>query len=59
MTLATETTTRPARKFRITRSQRNVAWTGVAALIIVVVFAMLPYIVYSSTTATAKMSTSR
>ena len=51
MSLATETTTRPAGKFRVTRSQRNVAWTGVAALIVVVVFAMLPYIVYSSTTA--------
>ena len=51
MSLATEPATRPAGKFRVTRSQRNVAWTGVAALVIVVVFAMLPYIVYSSTTA--------
>jgi branched-chain amino acid transport system permease protein len=50
VSLATETTTRPAEKFRVTRSQRNVAWTGVVALIVVVVFAILPYIVYSGTT---------
>jgi len=51
MSLITETTARPAENFRVTRSQRNVAWTGVVALIIVVVFAMFPYIVYSGTTA--------
>jgi branched-chain amino acid transport system permease protein len=50
VSLATETAARPASKFRVTRSQRNVAWTGVVALIVVVVFAILPYIVYSSTT---------
>ncbi len=50
MSLATETTARSAENFRVTRSQRNVAWTGVVALIVVVVFAMLPYIVYSGTT---------
>jgi ABC-type branched-subunit amino acid transport system permease subunit len=48
---ATETTARSAVRFWVTRSQRNVAWTGAVALIIVVVFAMLPYIVYSGTTA--------
>jgi branched-chain amino acid transport system permease protein len=50
VSLATETAARPASRFRVTRSQRNVAWTGVVALIVVVVFAILPYIVYSSTT---------
>ncbi len=51
MSLATETTARPAEGFRVTRSQRNVAWTGAVALIVVVVFAFFPYIVYSGTTA--------
>ena len=50
MSLATEPTARSAAKFRVTRSQRNVAWTGAVALIVVVVFALFPYIVYSSTT---------
>ncbi len=49
MSLVTETA-RPAAGFRVTRSQRNVAWTGVAALVVVVVLAMFPYIVYSGTT---------
>jgi ABC-type branched-subunit amino acid transport system permease subunit len=51
MRLATETTARPAEQFRVTRSQRNVAWTGAGALIVVVVLALFPYIVYSGTTA--------
>ena len=51
MSLATETTTLPAERFRVTRSRRNVAWTGVGALIVVVVLAYFPYIVYSGTTA--------
>ena len=50
MSLATETSARPAAGFRVTRSQRNVAWTGAAALVVVVVLAMFPYIVYSGTT---------
>jgi branched-chain amino acid transport system permease protein len=50
MSLATDTTARPAAGFRVTRSQRNVAWTGAAALAVVVVLALLPYIVYSGTT---------
>jgi branched-chain amino acid transport system permease protein len=37
--------------FRVTRSRRNVAWTGIGALIAVVVLAYFPYIVYSGTTA--------
>jgi ABC-type branched-subunit amino acid transport system permease subunit len=51
MSVATETTARPAEQFRVTRSRRNVAWTGAGALIVVVVLAMFPYIVYSGTTA--------
>ena len=50
MSLATETTARPAEKFRVARSRRNVAWTGAGALVVVVVLALLPYIVYSGTT---------
>jgi branched-chain amino acid transport system permease protein len=50
MSLATETPARPAAGFRVSRSQRNVAWTGIAALIVVVVLAMFPYFVYSGTT---------
>jgi ABC-type branched-subunit amino acid transport system permease subunit len=51
VSLATESTARSAGKFRVTRSRRNVAWTGVVALIVVVVLALFPYIVYSGTTA--------
>jgi branched-chain amino acid transport system permease protein len=50
MSLVTETSARPAAGFRVTRSQRNVAWTGAAALIVVIVMAMFPYFVYSGTT---------
>jgi branched-chain amino acid transport system permease protein len=50
VSLATETTARPAGDVRVTRSRRNVAWTGAVALVIVVVFALLPYVVYSGTT---------
>lgn len=35
---------------RVTRSRRNVAWAGVGALAVVVVFAILPYVVFSSVT---------
>ena len=51
MSLVKEATARPAAEFRVTRSRRNVAWTGAGALIVVVVLAFLPYIVYSGTTA--------
>jgi ABC-type branched-subunit amino acid transport system permease subunit len=51
VSLATETTARPAENFRVTRSRRNVVWTGAGALIVVVVLAYFPYIVYSGTTA--------
>jgi branched-chain amino acid transport system permease protein len=51
VSLATESTARSAGKFRVARSRRNVAWTGVVAVIVVVVLALFPYIVYSGTTA--------
>ena len=50
MSVATETTTRSADKIRVTRSRRNMAWTGIGALVVVVVLALFPYIVYSGTT---------
>ena len=51
MSLATETTARPVEQFRVSRSSRNVIWTGAGALIVVVVLALFPYIVHSGTTA--------
>jgi ABC-type branched-subunit amino acid transport system permease subunit len=51
VSLVTEAGPRPAESFRVTRSQRNVVWTGVGALIVVVVLALFPYLVYSGTTA--------
>jgi branched-chain amino acid transport system permease protein len=50
MSVVTETTARSEEKFRVTRSRRNVAWTGAGALVVVVVLALFPYIVYSGTT---------
>ncbi|MBV9380882.1 MAG: branched-chain amino acid ABC transporter permease [Streptosporangiaceae bacterium] len=51
MSAVAETTARSAEKYRVTRSRRNVAWTGLGALAVVVVLALFPYIVYSGTTA--------
>ncbi|MBO0823431.1 MAG: branched-chain amino acid ABC transporter permease [Actinobacteria bacterium] len=51
MSLVTEAAAPSAERFRVTRSRRNVAWTGAGALIAVVVLALFPYIVYSGTTA--------
>jgi branched-chain amino acid transport system permease protein len=51
VSLITKAAARPAENFRVTRSRRNVAWTGAGALIVVVVLALFPYIVYSGTTA--------
>jgi branched-chain amino acid transport system permease protein len=50
VSVATKADPRPAESFRVTRSQRNVAWTGTGALIIVVVLALFPFIVYPGTT---------
>jgi ABC-type branched-subunit amino acid transport system permease subunit len=51
VSLVTDVGTQPAAGFRVTRSRRNVAWTGIGALIVVVVLALFPYLVYSGTTA--------
>jgi branched-chain amino acid transport system permease protein len=51
MSLVAEAGTQPVAEFRVTRSRRNVAWTGAGALIVVVVLALFPYLVYSGTTA--------
>jgi branched-chain amino acid transport system permease protein len=40
----------PIAEFRVTRSRRSVAWTGAAALVVVIVLALFPYLVYSGTT---------
>jgi branched-chain amino acid transport system permease protein len=50
MSLVAEAGTQPAADFRVTRSRQNVAWTGAGALIVVVVLALFPYLVYSGTT---------
>src|ERR1700744_3937267 len=50
MSVVTDTPARSEENFRVTRSRRNVAWTGAGALIVVVVLALFPYIVYSGTT---------
>ncbi len=50
MSVVTDTSARSAEKIRVTRSRRNVAWTGAGALVVVVVLALFPYIVYSGTT---------
>src|SRR5580698_10266570 len=50
MSVATQSPAGQAGRVRVTRSRRNVAWTGLGALIVVVVLALLPYIVYSGTT---------
>jgi len=50
MSVATETTVRSGERIRVTRSRRNVAWTGIGALVVVVVLALFPYIVYAGTT---------
>ena len=50
MSAATDATVRSGGDVRVTRSRRNVAWTGIGALVAVAVLAYLPYIVYSGTT---------
>src|ERR1700726_1959699 len=49
MTAVAETTARSAEKYRVTRSRRNVAWTGLGALVVVVVLALFPYLVGAGT----------
>jgi len=50
VTVISETRDLPGANVKVTRSRRNVAWIGVIALAVVVVFALLPYIVYAGTT---------
>ncbi|HWG02430.1 MAG TPA: branched-chain amino acid ABC transporter permease [Trebonia sp.] len=51
MSAATDTMARSGEKdSRVTRSRRNTAWTGIGALVVVVIFAILPYEVYAGTT---------
>ncbi|HEX6525420.1 MAG TPA: branched-chain amino acid ABC transporter permease [Streptosporangiaceae bacterium] len=50
MSLVSETTERSLQNYRVTRSRRNVAWTGAGALVVVVVLALFPFIFYSGTT---------
>jgi branched-chain amino acid transport system permease protein len=50
MSVVADTSVRSEENYRVTRSRRNVAWTGAGALIVVVVLALFPYIVYSGTT---------
>ncbi len=45
MSLVREATGRSAEEFRVARSRRNVAWTGLGALVVVVVLALFPYLV--------------
>src|ERR1700759_322683 len=49
MSVVTDTPARSEENFRVTRSRRNVAWTGAGAMIVVVVMALFPYIVYYGT----------
>jgi len=51
MSQVTQTLAPPVLDFRVTRSRRNVAWTGAVALAIVAVLAYFPYIFYPGTTA--------
>jgi len=50
MSVVTDTSVRSEEKIRVTRSRRNVAWTGLGAVVVVAVLALFPYIVYSGTT---------
>ncbi|HJZ08984.1 MAG TPA: branched-chain amino acid ABC transporter permease, partial [Trebonia sp.] len=51
MSVTTGATVRSEENLKVTRSRRNVAWTGLGTLVVVVVLALFPYIVYSGTTA--------
>ena len=42
MSVVTDTSVRSEENFRVTRSRRNVTWTGAGALIVVVVLALRP-----------------
>jgi ABC-type branched-subunit amino acid transport system permease subunit len=50
VSLVRETAAAPVTDFRVARSQRNVAWTGAVALVVVVVLYCFPYIFNSGVT---------
>jgi ABC-type branched-subunit amino acid transport system permease subunit len=50
MSLITQAALSQETEIKVARSQRNVAWTGIVALAIIVVLALFPYFVYSGTT---------
>jgi branched-chain amino acid transport system permease protein len=50
MSVAGQTAAPPVAGFRVTRSRRNVAWTAAAALAVVVLLALFPYLVGPGTT---------
>jgi branched-chain amino acid transport system permease protein len=49
MSVLTGATLRSEEKLRVTRSRRNVAWTGVGGLVVIVVLGAFPYYVASGT----------
>jgi len=51
MSVATDATARSGEKLRVTRSRRNLTWTGIGAVLIVVVLAVFPFYVKSGTLA--------
>jgi hypothetical protein len=59
MSVTADATVRSEEKVKVTRSRRNVAWTGLGALVVVVVLALFPYIVYSAGTPAWCRSASR
>jgi branched-chain amino acid transport system permease protein len=50
MSAGAGTIIRSGEELKVSRSRRNTAWTGVGALVVVAIFAILPYEVYSGTT---------
>jgi branched-chain amino acid transport system permease protein len=51
MSVITDATARSGEKFKVTRSRRNVAWTGIGAAVVVVVLGVFPFYVKSGTLA--------
>jgi branched-chain amino acid transport system permease protein len=51
MSAGAGTIIRSGEELKVSRSRRNTAWTGAGALVVVAIFAILPYEVYSGTTA--------
>jgi ABC-type branched-subunit amino acid transport system permease subunit len=51
MSVITDATARSGEKFKVTRSRRNVAWTGIGAVLLVAVLGVFPFYVKSGTLA--------